>query len=222
MLLIILSLITILLVFGTATWFFERKKNPEEFNPKPIKGIASSIWWAAVTMTTVGYGDMAPKTPMGRFVSLVWMFTSLLMVSAVIASVSSTLTLAKSSPLISGPDDLSKARIASINSSSSDAYLQNRGLKAHSYYPTVSEALTAISEGKADAIVYDDPLLKYLTKQSFQSKLIVIDKLFELQQYGIAFPEGSKLREPVNRVMLNITRKEEWQRILKSYLGGSL
>jgi len=49
-----------------------------------------------------------------------------------------------------------------------------------------------------------------------------IDKLFELQQYGIAFPEGSNLREPVNRVMLDITRSEEWQRTLRSYLGDSL
>ncbi len=47
----------------------------------------------------------------------------------------------------------------------------------------------------------------------------MVDKLFELQQYGIAFPEGSPLREPVNRTMLKIIQKEEWQRVLKSYLG---
>ncbi|MCF6190285.1 MAG: transporter substrate-binding domain-containing protein [Cocleimonas sp.] len=218
MLFILLALFVILFITGTLTWLAERKKNPENFNPNPIKGIPAGMWWAAVTMTTVGYGDMTPQTVGGRMIALFWMFASLLMVSAVIAGVASTLTLAKSQPLISGPEDLPRARIASIENSSSDNYLENRQLKRE-YYPTVLDSLNAIEEGRSDAMVYDDPLLKYLTEQHFKNKLIVVDKLFELQQYGIAFPEGSPLREPVNRTMLKIIQKEEWQRVLKSYLG---
>ena len=220
MLFILLMLFIILFIIGTLTWLVERKRNPENFNPNPIKGIPAGMWWAAVTMTTVGYGDMTPQTVGGRVIALFWMFASLLMVSAVIAGVASTLTLAKSKPLISGPEDLSKARISSIKNSSSDAYLKNRQLQGN-YYPTVLDGLNAIAQGKSDAMVYDDPLLKYLTNQHFKNKLIVIDKLFELQQYGIAFPEGSPLREPVNRIMLEIIHREEWQRVLKSYLGNN-
>jgi len=218
MLFILLALTVILFIIGTLTWLTEKKRNPENFNPNPIKGIPAGMWWAAVTMTTVGYGDMTPQTISGRVIALFWMFASLLMVSAVIASVASTLTLAQSKPLISGPKDLNKARIASIKNSSSDAYLEHRQLERE-YYPTVLDALTAITEGKSDAMVYDDPLLKYLTEHHFKNKLIVIDKIFEPQQYGIALPEGSPLREPINRVMLKIIHKEEWQRVLKSYLG---
>ena len=219
MLFILLMLAFILFIVGTLTWLAEKKRNPDNFNPNPIKGIPAGMWWAAVTMTTVGYGDMTPQTVGGRVIALFWMFASLLMVSAVIAGVASTLTVAKSKPLISGPEDLPKARISSIENSSSDAYLKNRSLQGE-YYPTVLDGLNAIAQGKSDAMVYDDPLLKYLTKQHFQNKLIVIDKLFERQQYGIAFPENSPLREPVNRVMLDIIQKEEWQRVLKSYLGN--
>ena len=218
MLYILLMLVIVLFIIGTLTWLVERKRNPENFNPNPLKGIPAGMWWAAVTMTTVGYGDMTPQTVSGRVIALFWMFASLLMVSAVIAGVASTLTLAKSKPLISGPEDLSKARIASIKNSSSDHYLEQRQLK-RDYYPTVLASLNAIEQGKSDAMVYDDPLLKYLTEQHFRNKLMVIDKLFERQQYGIAFPEASPLREPVNRVMLKIIQKEEWQRVLKSYLG---
>jgi len=218
MLFILLALASSLLIIGTLTWLVERKRNPENFNPNPFKGIPAGMWWAAVTMTTVGYGDMTPQTISGRVIALFWMFASLLMVSAVIAGFASTLTLAKSQPLISGPEDLPKARIASIRNSSSDQYLEQHKLKQY-YYPTVLEGLKAIDRGEVDAMVYDDSLLKYLTENHFKNKLIVVDKLFELQQYGIAFPEGSPLREPVNRVMLDIINREEWQRVLGNYLG---
>ena len=39
----------------------------------PFTDIPTSIYWAVVTMTTVGYGDIAPVTPVGRFLSAIVM-----------------------------------------------------------------------------------------------------------------------------------------------------
>ena len=219
MFMILSLLFFILFSIGTVTWLLERKKNPKNFNPSPVKGIASGIWWAAVTMTTVGYGDMTPKTLGGRLIALFWMFSSLLLVSAIIAGVASTLTLAKMEPLVSGPNDLAKARIATIKNSISDSYLKSRRLDSN-YYESVDQGLAAISKNKIDAMVYDAPLLKYTIKQNFDGQLKVIDSLFEFQNYGIAFPENSPLREPVNRAMLKIIHSDDWNKIVKKYLGN--
>ena len=39
------------------------------------------------------------------------------------------------------------------------------------------------------------------------------------QHYGIAFPEGSPLREPVNRVLLSIIENDVWENVLEDFLG---
>jgi hypothetical protein len=39
------------------------------------------VYWAVVTMTTVGYGDKTPKSHLGRTLAVVWMVGSLILVS---------------------------------------------------------------------------------------------------------------------------------------------
>ncbi len=52
------------------------------FGGKPIHGFGSALWFAAVTMTTVGYGDKTPQTPLGRGLAFIWMFLGIVLVSA--------------------------------------------------------------------------------------------------------------------------------------------
>jgi len=219
MFILILTLGLILLFMGTVIWLIERKKNHENFHQDFIKGIAGGIWWAAVTMTTVGYGDKTPTTLGGRFVALLWMFISLLLVSSIIAGVSSALTVSKLDYLISKPEDLARGKIASIEHSISDDYLKERKIYPV-YYKNVIDGMNAIKNGKVDAMVYDAPLLQYLIKEKFSDDIIVTESRFEGQNYAIALPENSLLRESINRVMLEIIHTKRWKDIQHKYLGN--
>lgn len=56
-----------------------------------ITSFGDSIWWAMETITTVGYGDMVPVTPFGRFLATLVMFIGISLVGVISASLAATL-----------------------------------------------------------------------------------------------------------------------------------
>ena len=78
--LILFCVAALVVVFGVLMWLVDRK----DF---PTLGLA--LWWAASTVTTVGYGDVVPVEPAGRFVATGLMivgFATLSLLTGVIAS----------------------------------------------------------------------------------------------------------------------------------------
>jgi voltage-gated potassium channel len=61
---------------ATAIFFFEAEKNGSE-----IDGFFDSVYWAMVTMSTVGYGDITPHTTEGRVITLVLIIAGLGVIS---------------------------------------------------------------------------------------------------------------------------------------------
>ena len=53
-----------------------------------IKTFGDGIWWALVTITTVGYGDITPDTTLGRLIAGTLMFVGLGLIATVTAIVS--------------------------------------------------------------------------------------------------------------------------------------
>ena len=62
----LLSISLVVVVLGTLMYIIEGQKNGFEDIPK-------SIYWAVVTLTTVGYGDVVPVTSMGKVLASVIM-----------------------------------------------------------------------------------------------------------------------------------------------------
>lgn len=63
--LVILSALFVYLA-ACGIWYFERIEQPEAFGSIP-----DAMWWAIVTLTTIGYGDVYPTTPGGKIFTAV-------------------------------------------------------------------------------------------------------------------------------------------------------
>ena len=70
---LLLSLYITVATFFAAATFFAEQNNDDDFPT-----MASGIWWAMITMAAVGYGDMYPRTELGKTIGAVCAFSGLI------------------------------------------------------------------------------------------------------------------------------------------------
>ena len=63
--------------------------------PGTFSNFRDSLWWTIVTMTTVGYGDMAPITGYGRILAVLIMLCGISLIAVVTGTMSSIFTTRK-------------------------------------------------------------------------------------------------------------------------------
>jgi voltage-gated potassium channel len=69
---VLVIFLMVLFLASVAVHFLERDVQPATFGSVP-----ATMWWAVVTLTTVGYGDVVPITPLGRMVAAMVMISGL-------------------------------------------------------------------------------------------------------------------------------------------------
>jgi polar amino acid transport system substrate-binding protein len=217
-LLALLALISVLVFWGTLLWFAERRANREQFDARPLHGIGSGMWWAAVTMTTVGYGDKAPRSLLGRMIGLVWMFVALITVSTFTAMIASSLTVGHLETRVTSAADLRRVQVGALPGTTAAQWLEHRGI-AFSPFDGLPQALQALDRGEVEAVVSDQALIRYQLQEGGLRRLQALPFTLDVQDYGFAVGEGSTLREPLNRALLSVSHGPEWARWYRSFLG---
>lgn len=91
LLMLLIFLLLGMLVFATMIYYAER--SGVENASTQIPTIPIGFWWAIITMTTVGYGDIAPSTPFGYVVGTFCAISGVLMVALTIPVISNNFTL---------------------------------------------------------------------------------------------------------------------------------
>jgi len=85
------AVVILCIIFGTIMYLIEGESNGFTSIPK-------GIYWSVVTLTTVGYGDIAPVTPLGRFIAAIIMIMGYGIIAVPTGIVSSEMTNQQRNP----------------------------------------------------------------------------------------------------------------------------
>jgi ABC-type amino acid transport substrate-binding protein len=214
------ALLILMVIAGHVIWFVERssKKRATSFHQSYFPGVFEGMYWALITASTIGYGDKVPQRWIGRILAAIIILIFLPLFGFFIAQLSSDLTMQSLKSNITGPQDLRGRRVAVVNGTTSFHFMQ----KAHAYidvFERVEEALEALRKGDVEAVVYDAPNLLYYANGEGKGKVTVVGKIFEPQNYGLALPQGSPLREKINLAILKLIESGELGRIKMKWFG---
>jgi ABC-type amino acid transport substrate-binding protein len=215
-------LVILMFVVGNLVWLAERNKNSEQFPKNYVQGVGNGMWFALVTLTTVGYGDRAPVTRLGRLIAGTWMILALVTVSSLTAGLASAITIALSggsTEQFTSPLNLEDARVATISGSSSAEVVQNYSSRVQEV-PTLADAVKLLSAEQADAVVFDRPAIEYYLNQNPELNLKLTDLTLGTELYGFVLPINSSLKKDINIELLRMSENGSLQKITSRWLSS--
>jgi voltage-gated potassium channel len=89
------SVTTLYLALTIMIWerpYFTYTVSPS-VHSREFSTLGDSVWFTLITMSTVGYGDVVASTPMGRFITIIMIFSGAYLTTLLIAVQASLLSL---------------------------------------------------------------------------------------------------------------------------------
>lgn len=203
-------ILVMMLIPAHIIWLLERRHANSIVDKRYFPGICTACWWSASTLAT--QAEEMPKSPVGRIVAVFWMFCSVVFVAYFTASVTSELTIQQLQGDIRGPRDLPGKRVATVDGSTSATYLREANAQVVPF-ANIKDAITALLDKKADAVVYDSPILMYYAAQEGEGRVNLVGPVFRKENYGIALPASTTLRKQINTALLEIRENGTYQSI---------
>ncbi|NJK39481.1 MAG: transporter substrate-binding domain-containing protein [Oscillatoriales cyanobacterium RM2_1_1] len=209
-----------LFTVGNLLWLAEKDANNSQFPHDYWHGIGNGMWFALVTLTTVGYGDRTPVTPAGRLVAGVWMLITMLMVSSLIAGLTTALTLSISGQTTEKflkPQDLRGARAGVVAGTTGEEWSKFYGARL-SRTAELGQAINLLTAGKVDGVVFDVPALQYYLHQNPELKFRLAQFALTQENYGFALPWDSPLKQKLDISLLELQETGKIQKISQEWL----
>ena len=135
-----------------------------------------------------------------------------------IAQFSSVITVQRLHSDIVSPQDLRNRIVATVEFTTGVPTLNKIGAIVLPV-AKIDEAYALLLAEKVDAVVFDSPSILHNERHEGAGKVMAVGPLFDIQYYGFMFPEGSELREPVNRTLLKLKENGIYEGIHDKWFG---
>ena len=206
-----------IVICGHIFWWVER--GHKYISTKYLPGIFQAYWYVLVTMTTVGYGDIVPRSWFGRVMAFLVMMIGIGIFGWTVAQLSSAITIQKLHSDITNHLDLRDRLVATVEGTTSVVALEKIGAIVVPE-KSIDQAYQKLLKEEVSAVVFDSPTILYYARNEGAGKVSVVGQLFDLQYYGFLFPQGSELREPVNRALLKLRTNGTYDKLQNKWFGS--
>ncbi len=214
-------LIALALLFGGGMmmWVFERHHQP--YFDRPAKdALFPSFWWALNLVVNGGFEERMPQSKPGRFFAVILVIASLFVVSVFVATITAAVTVEALQDSVDSINDLDGRSVGTVGGSTSADFLNQRDIRFTGYF-TPKEMLADFDDGTIDAVVFDGPILAYHVSANSKSKARVIERVYRPENYGIALPSGSAMREEINQSLLKLREDGTYDALIKKWFGAN-
>lgn len=209
----------ILFACGMIMWTFER--NRQEYFDRPfVAALFPSFWWALNLVVNGGFEERMPRSPLGRGLGVVMVISSLFIVSIFVARITAALTVEAIQSNVQSINDLDGRAVGTIEGSTSATFLDQRSI-SYILYTDLDDMLTAFESKTLQAVVFDGPILAYYVANKGRGKTRLMDKVFKPENYGIALPTGSPLREEINQSLLRLRENGTYGDLVTKWFGNA-
>lgn len=121
---------------------------------------------------------------------------------------------------IKGEADLADKVVAVKSGTGSVDYAKaNIKTKDLRQFPNIDNAYLELGTGRADAVLHDTPNILYFIKTAGNGQFKAVGDSIKAQQYGVAFPKDSDLREKVNAALKTLRENGTYAEIYKKWFG---
>jgi polar amino acid transport system substrate-binding protein len=200
---LIFGVVLAVLIVGVGLLIWLPRRGKEGWPSDPRSGLHESAWRSARVFLNSSFGDHEPRSALGRFAAIVWIVVGIIFTSLFTAAVTSNATISQLQGAISGPHDLGGKRIVSVAEGQSADWLTANGLPWRRV-SSMDEAYQTLLDRGADAIVFDQLILRYHATTAGAGQLAVVGPAFELDPYGFALQQGSPHREAIDQAFLSM------------------
>jgi len=116
-------------------------------------------------------------------------------------------------------DDVDGKVVATRTGSTSQEYLAEKTDANAEAFPQIVEAYQNVLAGRADAVLYDLPNVQYYSEKEAGGELKTVGEKLTGEDYGIAFPKGSELRDIIDDALTTLKENGTYDDIYEEWFG---